>query len=607
MAQATLNPAIEGLKPSSILYDLYTRFYDGLFTASQVDTPDFVTNPIYKKNADGSYAEDADGAYIVDTDAMATSMQEYSTILTKNSAYMFANSIVSSVVPGGGESGSGLVSRSGDTMQGALGALYGFEAGYNNTKIFETVINVDNKNMAIITGNLQVSDNVEISGGLQLSNEGIYFGETQAIWYNQAALHFSSQEIQMAGNVNVDGSIKIGNVSINANGLTFGDNEYYHSGNSNKSDVSWAMKDANVNGALQVEGESRFNGRLYSNAGFTLSALSQNLLYSEGLNDNTPFITMNSDLSIVNGHGIKVNGDYAVWIRNTDTISFSAPNRVLNLGDKVVDSDGNDIATKYISIQADIKNNSGAYTMVSCDGSGNFPNGFSAGAANALGATFQTYYTNSADYGVVSKKHLRFGPTGGPSIYSEGTELDMSVPFSYMQDGLARNVFTGLSIQAASSSSLVCNPLAEQSVAAIQFNTDGVQFLFKAPVESSKFVVESAKYKTRLEEDVLFFDDSVFIEGLTNGVRMAQNTMFDGGLYSFDTKSSSISFSSGFAGSGWAIIEDATVGGTHATFDSLTIRKKMRVYEWELQKISVTNGSLWVSDSCSGDEVRELN
>ena len=38
----------------------------------------------------------------------------------------------------------------------------------------------------------------------------------------------------------------------------------------------------------------------------------------------------------------------------------------------------------------------------------------------------------------------------------------------------------------------------------------------------------------------------------------------------------------------------------------LTVRKKMRVYELEVQKISVTNGSLWVSDSCSGDEVVEL-
>lgn len=53
-------------------------------------------------------------------------------------------------------------------------------------------------------------------------------------------------------------------------------------------------------------------------------------------------------------------------------------------------------------------------------------------------------------------------------------------------------------------------------------------------------------------------------------------------------------------------MEDETYGGVHATFDTLTIRKKARFYELEVQKLSVTNGSLWVSDSCSGDEVREI-
>ena len=47
-------------------------------------------------------------------------------------------------------------------------------------------------------------------------------------------------------------------------------------------------------------------------------------------------------------------------------------------------------------------------------------------------------------------------------------------------------------------------------------------------------------------------------------------------------------------------------GNIEATFDGLTIRKKARFYELEVQKQSVTNGSLWVSDSCSGDLVEEI-
>lgn len=32
----------------------------------------------------------------------------------------------------------------------------------------------------------------------------------------------------------------------------------------------------------------------------------------------------------------------------------------------------------------------------------------------------------------------------------------------------------------------------------------------------------------------------------------------------------------------------------------------MRIYELEVQKNSATNGSMWVSDSCSGDIVEEI-
>ena len=65
-------------------------------------------------------------------------------------------------------------------------------------------------------------------------------------------------------------------------------------------------------------------------------------------------------------------------------------------------------------------------------------------------------------------------------------------------------------------------------------------------------------------------------------------------------------FASGFAGYGWAIVQNELAGGFSATFDELTIRKKARFYELEVQKQSVTNGSLWVSDSCSGDLVEEI-
>lgn len=612
MAQATLNPAINGLDTTSTLYDLYTRLYDGMTSANNVDAPDFVIDPIYKKNEDGSYELDEDGAKIVDTDAMAKQMAEYSTILVKNSAYMMANAIVSTIDPDGGSSGgtagTGFLSRSGDTMQGILGALYGFEAGFNNTKIFETTIDASNKKLAIVTGNLQVSEDATVSGQLNLSNSGIYFGGNQAIWYDKSELHFASQGIELSGDVSIDGSLQIGDVTIDKTGMSFGKYQFYHSGNSNKFDVDWAMQNGNVYQNLHVYGNSDIDGMLTASGGFKFSVGNNDLLYSQTEDDASPYMVLNSDLSIINNHGIKFNDNYIVWVRNTDGIvSFSAPGAVMNLGDKGTNSDGSDAKTQYIALQSDIKNYNGAYTLVSHDGSGNFPNGFSAGAANALGATFKTYYNSSSDFGVVSKKYMRFGATSGPALLSDGASLDALIPFIYVSDNLQHNDSVDLELCAESSSSLVYNPTGIQSIAAVSFKTGAEHFTFNAPVEAVKFSVKSSKYKTKLDENVLFFSDGVFLEGVDGGMRLSGNSLFDNNLYSFDPNSSSVSFSSGFAGSGWAIMEDSTVGGIHATFDSLTVRKKMRIYELELQKTSTTNGSLWVSDSCSGDEIRELN
>ena len=53
-------------------------------------------------------------------------------------------------------------------------------------------------------------------------------------------------------------------------------------------------------------------------------------------------------------------------------------------------------------------------------------------------------------------------------------------------------------------------------------------------------------------------------------------------------------------------MKNPKTGNATATFDELVIRKKMRVYELEVQKDSSTNGSLWISDSCSGDIVEKI-
>jgi len=54
-------------------------------------------------------------------------------------------------------------------------------------------------------------------------------------------------------------------------------------------------------------------------------------------------------------------------------------------------------------------------------------------------------------------------------------------------------------------------------------------------------------------------------------------------------------FVSGFSGHGWRVV--AENGDVHATFDKLTVRKEMNVYELVINQIRATNGSVWVSDA----------
>lgn len=128
--------------------------------------------------------------------------------------------------------------------------------------------------------------------------------------------------------------------------------------------------------------------------------------------------------------------------------------------------------------------------------------------------------------------------------------------------------------------------------------TDADFFGLNKPLEASGHIGIDGSF-TRLADNMLFFSSESYLLSTANGIRHYGDAYFMGGI-------SSERFSSGFAGSGWAILKNKTTGSIQATFDEVVVRKKMRVYELEVQKISATNGSLWVSDSCSGDTVIPL-
>jgi hypothetical protein len=585
MAEAKLNFDESELDRESSLYDLYSRLYEGMKEANTVDPPDFSNPPLT-------------GEGELDADAIREAMSGYSTILTKNSAYMMANSIISTLSGGGGGGGSGgtgFVSRSGDSMAGMLGALYGFQAGYAGKLIFDTTVNAAEKKIAHVYGSLTVDDDVSVQGRLNLSESGINISGVDAIYVNDNCLNIEYGNIKITGDMEVDGAFLLGDVIINEAGIFWGEYEFYHNGNSNRSDVDWSMRDGHVYGTLQVDGNAVFGGFLKAVNGFSLGAEEESLFYSSEKNGKY-FLQLATDLSLWTGHGIKFDDKYIIRARGgaDNIISFSAPGMVINLGD----SDG-ETATQRIALQTDIYNYNSAYRIISRYGDGNFPNSLSAGCGNSGPTVLQTYYRDGNDCGVTFQKRIRFYSSAGPSLRAGDIEtLTFEAPYIHIDNDLKKTDYIESCISYKQTGSLFKDQSLPWS-ASLTFDTKAEFIVFGKPTEAKSFSIISEKYKTRLLENSLFFGDGIFLEGVTDGILHSGNAYFSEGL-------SSRKFASGFAGYGWAILPDKTYGTISATFDELTVRKKMRVYELEVQKSTVTNGSLWVSDSCSGDLVEEI-
>lgn len=364
------------------------------------------------------------------------------------------------------------------------------------------------------------------------------------------------------------------------------------------------MNNAYVHGDLDVKGNIDIAGALTALQGFSLGALGKKMLYSEvetalddeGNSTDIAYTVLESDLHIINGHGIKFGQNYIINVRNGNVVSFSAPGMIMNLGDS-----DNGKGTEKISLQSDIWDYSSNFRIISKEGAGYFPNGLKADVAVNGSTALETYRIDNTNLGVLFPHQIRFGATDGPAIYRDSATGGLNIQMPYVNTTVTGSPTEQLQFKTYFAQTT--SPFRNQSLpwsATIHFITDGEFFAFDKPVEAEYFAIKSEQYHTRLIEDALFFDDGKFIEGVVDGLRYAGNGYFDGNI-------SSPSFASGFAGYGWAVKDEMTNGGFHATFDSLTIRKKMRVYELEVQKNSVTNGSLWVSDSCSGDEVIALN
>lgn len=577
---ATLNENIAKIEKGSTLETLYNRLLIGFKSSQEESVPDYTSSDYVVETTD----EDGVLTYTADEAKINASIAEYKEITMKNAAYLLASCFAdvnnSGEGGGGNEGGSGnlFVAITGDSMTGKLNALYGFFSGDNGIKILEVYQTPeenaeDRKNI------------VSIDGELHLNPHGLYINGWNVISYDNDILSFDAKHIALNGDVECLGSITLGDVVISSDGINVGDKEFYHSGNSNKEDVDWTMKDGTVAGNLLVKGTSELQSTVTALGGVILG-FDKNPVLS--INEGRA-VKLQGDFNIIAG-GIQLDGDYIIHAKNPKVVSFSAPNRALNLGD-----DG----TEKINLQADVYDDDGEYRMLSKFGDAYFPNSFKAG--HLLGnVLIETYKNNTEDAGVVLSRYLRFNNSGGPGFYSDGDSVFFESPFRYNvtadDDTTQITEYRTTSFGYKESSSLYA-PLNRKS-ASLVFNTTADFYVFDKPLEG-KNSIGIAESKTRLLANQLFFGDSVYWLAIADGVKHYGNAYMVNDI-------GSVEFSSGFAGNGWRIYKNQLTGNISATFDELTIRKKMRVYELEVQKQSVTNGSLWVSDACSGDLVEEV-
>lgn len=598
MAQATINPEIAGLDQNSMTYELYQNFVGSMERANSATPPDFTSNPPMLKNPDGSQAYDPNDPVVplVDEEAIQQAMKEYSVIQMKNRAFDMATSIMSVMAGSGGSGGSGggstttgFLPLTGGTLSGYFYANKGFELGSGGKCLMSPKTDSENKTALLI------HSNAEIDGRLVLNNKGAWFGDNQAIYVDDSGLHIKYGKVFIGDNVEIPSAFKAGDFVVSGTSFTYSGFNIYHSGNSNTLGVDWAANNLSANGNLSVSGTASFGKEISALNGFALGAKGVVALCHTIDDKNIAHATLLSDLVIGReGVGISYNGSQLIKSpddKNPQTVFFSAPDYIMSVGK----------GAKYIALQGDLKSTDGLTTMLTPSGAACFK-GLTAYSSDRGGRVIDTYHNSDSDQGVLFEHKLVFrngvGAVNGPTIYSDAPQqLNISLvnPVGLQQSP------QNWRIKIEDSKSLFASESGLD--AALSLDTTCQFFGFKKPVEASFFTVASTKYATKLEAGRLLLSKTqkkdLSIEAVSGFIALRGDSVYDGNL-------SSEIFSSGLSGSGWAIAKDTMTGNYAATFDELTVRKKLRIYEMEVQRTSVSNGALWVSDSCSGDYVEEL-
>jgi hypothetical protein len=563
-----LNPEIDKLDKNSLCYNIYIQLYNNFFNAQDKKSED---NPFGIEEGDQT------------------------SIRLKNTAFNFASPISESIV--GSESGEGggsggvllnYVKRGGDNMSGFFRANYGFEAGINNTRVIHISQRdiLDENNQVISTEN-----EFTVSGNVYIGGNSFYLGGKNVLAYDQQSkttrisstiVDFGKSKIKGTGEIIV-GLDKSSGVYITPEVLQIKGNNVYHSGNANLKDIDWNMLNSNVFGVLNVKGETVLKGKLTSSYGVDLGTGGKTIL---SIIQNA--VNINGFIAFGTGYGIKID-DLPVLIRsNANDIQISSTG-----GDLLLGNDN----TQKIRLLSNVADANGTNVLLTKYGEAFFPG--SIRIKHDYGDDLMSSYrVDNNDEGLTIHKKLRFGSSIGAYLIGENRNIGFVSSIDRIDPSTLEtttNTYkTTIQYKPSTSVYQVQNRYSDT----LAFVTESDFVSFNKPVEANNFIgIEGSS--TRLLNNSLFFTNKSYLHSIVDGIKHYGNAYFTEDL-------SSENFSSGFAGSGWAIRQNKTTGNITITCDEAVFRKKVRIYELEVQKETATNGSLWITDSCSGDIVEKL-
>lgn len=497
----------------------------------------------------------------------------------KNASYNLAAPIARHIEAGGGGGGGTgggvdpalFIRKSGDSMIGRFSSLYGFSAGEDGKILLQT--------KKVIEGQAVIDSYLSIEGKLHINSNNLIIDNK--LLFNHYNDQTGKETLDINGgdivnfkvsNVSVEGSLSANDLFVSTGSLTYKNNAIYHAGNSNKEDVDWTMFNSNVKGSLIAEGNSKFGALLTALNGVELGSDKAMVVNISG-----GAMTMTGNIKMAKNVSIMYNDKNVIGSPQAGYIQISSSGLSLILGSEY---------TQDIRLTSPLTSYQGDHTLIDMYGNASFPMSFEAGQGGDI-------LLSTNQEAIVIHKKLKFSSNDGPAIYKD--QFGIMFEATYENNEYRRPHYTSINIDRSTSMDAIPGKNSES----VFVSTSTDFFMFNKPIEAFDFV-GIQQSTTRLYDNTLFFTEESKLLNVTDGIKHFGHSYFKDNL-------SSERFSTGFAGEGWAIRKKLDNGNIELTVDEAVVRKKMRIYELEIQKIRAVNGSLWVSDACDGDKVTIIN